>query len=405
MSDFLPEDVVVHILSRLPTKSLIRFRSVSKLWNSLITSPNFINSQSLTNPKNSYDNLPLLKLRQCIVDDELFEHYKLVFIDTRDGDNTFDEYLEIPFPFNIRRHHIYDLVGYVKGLFCFFEPDNSFLWNPSIGESISLPKPGITKSGSLWKYVGFGFDSRTNDYKVVIITSLCGTKPSEVVDIHVYSLNAGSWKVSNGAGDSFPLGFRPQMSGSPSACLEGAIHFVIFAAKYRGNRSARLICSFDLGDEVFRTISLPGVFSDAMTEIKTIVFRGLLSVFCHDPNKFCSIWIMKEYGLVDSWYKYVKVDLIGGIKRVLGIRKNGHILLEGDGPRRGGKRRRDVPRHWELSSYDPWNKEITKLGIHGILGLFHVDIFEENLILLDKTDVPVSGRGGSRKRKDMQSQH
>lgn len=34
----IPEDIVVYeILSRLPTKSLVRFRSVCKLWNSVIT--------------------------------------------------------------------------------------------------------------------------------------------------------------------------------------------------------------------------------------------------------------------------------------------------------------------------------------------------------------------------------
>lgn len=120
------------------------------------------------------------------------------------------------------------------------------------------------------------------------------------------------------------------------------------------------------------------------TEFRTIVFKGLLSVLWYDlsdhANKFCSIWMMKEYGIADSWYKYVKVDLSGGIKWFVGVRKNGHILLEGDGSP-----------HWELSSYDPCNKEMKKLGIHGILGRFHVDNYEENLILLNQTDV-LNGR-------------
>ncbi|XP_058189827.1 F-box protein At3g07870-like [Rhododendron vialii] len=389
MSDFIPEEVVVDILSRLPTKSLIRFRSVSKLWNSLITSPNFITShfnQSLANPINSYDNLPLVIVRQCIVDDRWsrLEHYKL-FIDTGDDDNTFDEYLEIPFPLKSSRRPFYVLLGYVKGLFCVFEQEEIFLWNPSIRKSISLPKPCITTKthGSMAYDLGFGYDSRTNDYKVVRVLTLRGTKPSEEVEVplvEVYSLNVGSWKVCSGAGDSFPLEVRIRYSRCPSACLEGAIHF---AAVHRSNWSVRLICSFDLGDEVFRTIALPNVHANSRTDIRTIVFRGLLSVLWYDEsdhaNKFCSIWIMKEYGVVDSWYKYVKVDLTGRIKRVLGVRKNGHILLQGD-----------EPCHWELSSYDPGNKEIKKLGILGTVGHFHVDTYEENIILLNKTDAQVS---------------
>ncbi|KAF7127401.1 hypothetical protein RHSIM_Rhsim11G0051200 [Rhododendron simsii] len=332
------------------------------------------------------------------------EHYKL-FIDTGEEDtNTFDEYLEVPFPLNNRGLHCYSLLGYVKGLFFFFERGKSFLWNPSIRRSISLPKPGITTNthGLFLDYLGFGFDSQSTDYKVVRIVSLCGgTQSEEVPLVEVYSLNFGSWNESSGARNSFPLGCRLVYSRCPSACLEGAIHFV---AQRGGNSGARLICSFDLGDEVFKTISLPNDLTNVRCKIRTTVFRGLLSLLCTDEsdraNKFCSIWIMKEYGIVDSWYKYAQVDLTGGIMRVVGIRKNGHILFVGNALQNWN--------HWELSSYDPLNKEIKKLGTLGIN--FHVDTYEENLILLNKPNDPVlmktndtvSRMERNKKRKDRQ---
>ena len=43
LSERVPYDVVIDILSRLPVKSLIRFRRVSKSWYSVITDPFFIN--------------------------------------------------------------------------------------------------------------------------------------------------------------------------------------------------------------------------------------------------------------------------------------------------------------------------------------------------------------------------
>ncbi|CAM9002585.1 unnamed protein product [Rhodiola kirilowii] len=44
----LPHDVIVDILSRLPCKSLVKFRCVSKQWNSLIRSHKFAKLQFST---------------------------------------------------------------------------------------------------------------------------------------------------------------------------------------------------------------------------------------------------------------------------------------------------------------------------------------------------------------------
>jgi len=42
---YLPHELIAQILVRLPVKSLIRFKSISKSWFSLISNPSFANSQ------------------------------------------------------------------------------------------------------------------------------------------------------------------------------------------------------------------------------------------------------------------------------------------------------------------------------------------------------------------------
>jgi len=45
--EYIPIDLTREILMRLPAKSIVRFRCVSKLWLSITTQQNFINSFAL----------------------------------------------------------------------------------------------------------------------------------------------------------------------------------------------------------------------------------------------------------------------------------------------------------------------------------------------------------------------
>ncbi|WRX22646.1 hypothetical protein QQP08_015133 [Theobroma cacao] len=47
------------------------------------------------------------------------------------------------------------------------EKDKVFLWNPSTGDYKKLPDPCFPSSGALYCH-GFGYDSSTDDYKVLL---------------------------------------------------------------------------------------------------------------------------------------------------------------------------------------------------------------------------------------------
>ncbi|KAM4072575.1 hypothetical protein ACB094_11G148000 [Castanea mollissima] len=101
--------------------------------------------------------------------------------------------------------------------------------------------------------------------------------------------------------------------------------------------------------------------------------------FRYLDNNRCAIWVMKDYGVVDSWTKLFAADLNKEITRVLGLQKNGSILVEAK-----------LPRGWGLSSYDPKSQQVKNLGICGRPEYFHVDNYLENLVLLDKPNDAVS---------------
>ena len=53
--------------------------------------------------------------------------------------------------------------------------------------------------------------------------------------------------------------------------------------------------------------------------------------------------MIKEYGVVDSWTKLFIVNLNGGLLRLLGLQKNGNILVEAKLPHCWGITRKMMP--------------------------------------------------------------
>ena len=368
---------MLEILHRLPVKSLIRFRCVSKAWNSLITSSVFINShltRSLSLPSNSNK----LIVRHC-VDNSDVEYYKLI----DDNNVSFDQIQNIELPLKNCRIKHFKVIGSANGLFSLNKQHRYVLWNPSIRKFITLPRPGISvmTHGLIESRCAFGFDPRTNDYKLVRITFPYRINMSEEAKppiIEVYSLNEGCWRVTSA---SFRPGITLIYCSRPATSLNGAVHF------FAGGRCGHLVLSFDLRDEVFHVISLPKGISKRINSVHTSVIGGSLSILFYcgrfAEDKCCDIWVMKEYGVVDSWTKQFTVHLNGGeIKWVLGLQKNGNILVEA--------KVEETSLLCGLFSYDPKSKQVKNLGICGRSYHFHVDNYMENLGLLDKPNDTVS---------------
>ncbi|XP_058219531.1 F-box/kelch-repeat protein At3g06240-like isoform X2 [Rhododendron vialii] len=75
MSDYLHQDVLIDILTRLPAESLVRLTPVCKSWHSLITSPKFISHHLHRTASNPDNDRLLVRYR---TDKPKQDHYSLV---------------------------------------------------------------------------------------------------------------------------------------------------------------------------------------------------------------------------------------------------------------------------------------------------------------------------------------
>ena len=161
----LPYNIVLSILKRLPVKSVIRFKCVSKTLDSSITSPDFIYTH-LNQNNNNYNK-----------DDD--HHRYLIHMPvplpctnksvcTVAFDRIYDKVSEFQISKDICFKGV-QIVGLCNGLLCLVDNDNHiYLWNPSIKKFKNLP---VTCLGMLINVtLRFAYHSENNDYKVVRIS-------------------------------------------------------------------------------------------------------------------------------------------------------------------------------------------------------------------------------------------
>ncbi|XP_058217490.1 F-box protein At3g07870-like [Rhododendron vialii] len=140
MSDYLPQDVLIDILTRLPAESLVRLTPVCKSWHSLITSPKFISHHLHRTASNPDNNRLLVRYRTDIPKQD---HYSLVL----DGNDSFRQLKTFDYPFDSVG---YSVVGSCNGVICLSDDqeygymDDMFLWNPSIRKFFAIPTYNVT---------------------------------------------------------------------------------------------------------------------------------------------------------------------------------------------------------------------------------------------------------------------
>ncbi|KAM3302428.1 hypothetical protein P3S67_016930 [Capsicum chacoense] len=178
---YWPAEILTEILSRLPVKSLLRFKSVLKSWSCLISSPEFTKYHLSLSANNNKDytnhsvmwriGQPDFNLKECPVTEETNLDY------------------------HMKKSGIACVIeGSVNGLiFLVNEAKELFLWNPAIRKYKMLPdfRTKLKDDGKCT--YGFGFDDIHDDYKVVCSFTI-NRYPCNFQEINIYSLKDDYWR-------------------------------------------------------------------------------------------------------------------------------------------------------------------------------------------------------------------
>ncbi|XP_021723717.1 F-box protein CPR30-like [Chenopodium quinoa] len=298
----LPTEILSQILLRLPNiKSLLRAKLVCKSWFTLISSSEFTHVYNLraNNSLLVYPNFDL--------------NSKLSLYAAEVNGNDFSKAEKIQLP-----PYLYDELGLIMIvascndlLLCIFGSDSTLiLLNPLTRLYHVIPRFDFYDNFLIYGLgYGVGYDHINDDYKVVIFGSDSWTTAN--AGVFLYSLRDESWHricYSNNQEISTLSGyFCPtirMISGNlkPAVVTNCLLHFVYDCKK---------IVSFNVCNENWSEIPAPGV-EGYIQDIG--VLDGSLSVLeGKDSQDSVSspgikLWVMKEYGVKESWVLLLSVS-------------------------------------------------------------------------------------------------
>lgn len=312
----LPDDVIVEILLRLPVKTLLRFKSVCKLWRALIGSERFIKQQYTWE-----SNQERLLIRHYRPDEERYAY--ALYSDKMLSAYEEPDHLQIP-------PSVASLMGPLNGVFCLISISGHMaLLNPAMRQFRRLPSVPQNRQPHLSSYddlLGFGVDPLTGDYKIVSIQYFWNEEmdaPHFPSLVSVYSSGTDSWRHFEDVDlvNSSRCAYR-------SLCntfLKGVYYWLT-----EFNESDVAILAFDICSEKFREIQVPDCIKSKEGDLALYGDSvALLSCDVDRVDKCVDIWLMDQDG---CWTKSLTVGPFQDIKWPLCFWKSNELLLETESP-------------------------------------------------------------------------
>jgi F-box interacting protein len=186
------------------------------------------------------------------------------------------------------------------GLLCLFYVHEGCvrLFNPSI-EWKSKKSPTLD-SYKYHKWItchGFGYDHVNDKYKVLAV--LANGFGREVTQIHTFGDNY--WTTI----PNFPFPVRSFLCSG--RFVSGTLNWVIVKTGVSPNRN--MILSFDLANETYKEVLLPEPDGVNVRNRMLDVLSNCLCVSFVSNNTQWDFWLMKKYGVAESWTRLMMIPL------------------------------------------------------------------------------------------------
>ncbi|KAJ0693431.1 putative F-box domain, galactose oxidase/kelch, beta-propeller, F-box associated interaction [Helianthus annuus] len=399
MSDNIPFEIQLEIMKRLPVKSLIQFRSVSKTWKSHIGSSRFITEYSsqqqhllvtysdkveskihTKSPNRSLLTRLFRRRSTARVPVPLFEHKYVSVVD----DHHHQHKVSITHvPVSVKMLKYPRLISISHGLVCLYSRSTlvAYLWNISIRKIAAVVVPASANECEV-EYrtvLGFGVCRETSDPKIVKIRYVDPLLSSEHMmayltrsipidpipsEVEVFTLSTGAWRSPYGVNlprNSISFCLRDEL------VIDGVFYWL--ATEWI---VTRFIVSFDMTTEEFTEITLPDGLSDASNHVSMSNLRDSLVVYGYDHrviNKDFCVWTMGG-GVFTKLFTIT----LNGNAMLRGFRKSGEPIIAI--PEEGKRGRLAVV-------YEPYSNHVDNLRIDGLPFSFKVYPYIETLYLLD----------------------
>ncbi|XP_065850515.1 F-box protein CPR1-like [Euphorbia lathyris] len=279
---YLPPELINEILLVLPVKSLLRFRCISKSFYAIINSKDFIYSHLHTSSQKRIHRKLIFRCRNYNK-----KHYGIHALDI--NGSVEEILLDSVLPDNRPL-----FVASYNGLVLLNTTDNKLaILNPSTRNYLELPAfpMNFTLVGNWKNRLGLGYDSTTDDYKVLLIIP---AKP--YCHVWIFELRSSCWRRIQ----DFPY-IVVHKAGDGGGFVDGYMHFLCNGTR----EELHTIVAFDVAKETFSVVPQPSEFKGSYSKWLK-VFEGCLCVQVYSPRKddfLVDIYVWKKEGVDFTWIK------------------------------------------------------------------------------------------------------